>query len=85
MRSSASCWILGSCDTAGQGYVGADREQLELLPGSISSDELGFIYPKGSDLVAPVNFALKQMKADGTLQAINDKYFAPDFQAPVSE
>lgn len=72
-------------DTAGQGYVGADSEQLELLPGSLSSDELGFIFAKGSDLVAPVNFALKQMKADGTLQQINDKYFAKDFVAPVDE
>ena len=34
-------------DTAGQGYVGAEREQLELLEGSISSDELGFISPEG--------------------------------------
>lgn len=72
-------------DTAGQGYVGADREQLELLPGSIASDELGFIYPKGSDLVGPVNFALKELTADGTMKKINDKYFAPDFEAPVAE
>jgi polar amino acid transport system substrate-binding protein len=71
-------------DTAGQGYVGADRESLELLPGSITSQELGFIYPKGSDLVAPVNFALKQMEADGSLKAISDKYFAPDFEPPVA-
>jgi len=71
-------------DTAGQGYVGADKESLELLPGSITSQELGFIFPKGSDLVAPVNYALKQMEADGSLKAISDKFFAPDFQAPVA-
>ncbi len=71
-------------DTAGQGYVGADKEQLELLPGGITSQELGFIFPKGSDLVAPVNYALKQMEADGSLKAISDKFFAPDFQAPVA-
>jgi polar amino acid transport system substrate-binding protein len=72
-------------DTAGQGYVGADAEKLELLDGNIASDELGFIYAKGSDLVAPVNYALKQMKADGTLQKINEKYFAKDFDPPVAE
>jgi polar amino acid transport system substrate-binding protein len=72
-------------DTAGQGYVGADKEKLELLPGGISSDELGFIYPKGSDLVGPVNYALAQMKKDGSLQAISDKYFAPDFEPPVAD
>ena len=49
------------------------------------SQELGFIFPKGSDLVKPVNFALTKMKADGSLQAISDKYFAPDFQAPVAD
>jgi polar amino acid transport system substrate-binding protein len=72
-------------DTAGQGYVGADKEKLELLPGGISSDELGFIYPKGSDLVGPVNYALAQMKADGSLQEISDKYFSPDFEPPVAD
>ena len=72
-------------DTAGQGYVGADREQLDLLTGSISSDDLGFIFPKGSDLVGPVNFALAALNKDGTTKTINDKYFAPDFEAPVAE
>ncbi len=71
-------------DTAGQGYVGQDREKLGLLPGSISSDELGFIYPKGSDLVGPVNFALTELENDGTLKKISDRFFAPDFQAPVA-
>jgi polar amino acid transport system substrate-binding protein len=72
-------------DTAGQGYVGADKESLELLPGSITSQELGFIYPKGSDLVAPVNYALKQMEADGSLKAISDKFFSPTFEPPVAD
>ena len=70
-------------DTAGQGYVGADKESLELLPGSIKSDELGFIYPKSSDLVAPINAALAKMKADGSLKAISDRYFDPNFEAPA--
>jgi polar amino acid transport system substrate-binding protein len=72
-------------DTAGQGYVGADREKLDLLPGSLSSDDLGFIFPKGSDLVKPVNSALKKLTADGTLKKIRDKFFAPDFQPPVAD
>lgn len=71
-------------DTAGQGYVGQDRGKLRLLPGGISSDELGFIFPKGSDLVAPVNFALREMTKDGSLKKISDKWFAPDFEAPVA-
>lgn len=62
-------------DTAGQGYVGANQEDIRLLPGSLSSDQLGFIYPKGSDLVAPVNAALAAMREDGTLDALAAKWF----------
>src|SRR5690606_11745438 len=42
-------------ETAGQGYLGANAEDLKLVGPSMSSDYLGFIFPKGSDLVAPVN------------------------------
>ncbi|MGQ9815321.1 MAG: substrate-binding periplasmic protein [Candidatus Roseilinea sp.] len=66
-------------DTAGQGYVGVNADQIRLLPGFLVSQELGFIFPKGSDLVAPFNAALKSMREDGTLQKINDKWFGPDF------
>lgn len=66
-------------ETAGQGYLGENADQLELVGPSISSDELGFIYPKGSDLVEPVNRALQSMMADGFLTQVNKKYFGPDF------
>ena len=72
-------------DTAGQGYVGADRDKLDLLPGSIKSDDLGFIYPKGSDLVGPVNYALNKMKANGSLKQISDHFFDPSFEAPAKD
>jgi polar amino acid transport system substrate-binding protein len=62
-------------DTAGQGYVGANKDQVALLPGSIVGQELGFIFPKGSDLVAPVNAALDAMRADGTLDRLAAKWF----------
>jgi polar amino acid transport system substrate-binding protein len=72
-------------DTAGQGYVGANAPQLELIPGNIKSDELGFVFPKGSDLVDPVNQALAEMTEDGTLETINGKYFNKTFEAPVAD
>ena len=72
-------------DTAGQGYAGADAEKLELLDGDIKSDELGFVFEKGSDLVASVDAAIDAMEADGTLDEINAKYFNADFEAPVEE
>ena len=66
-------------EVAGQGYMGENADELKLVGPSMSSDELGFIYPKGSDLVDPVNQAIAAMKADGTLAEINLKYFGPDF------
>ena len=69
-------------ETAGQGYMGVNAEEVKLVGPSLSSDELGFIFPQGSDLVEPVNQALASMEADGTLQEINNKYFSPEFEAP---
>jgi polar amino acid transport system substrate-binding protein len=62
-------------DTAGQGYVGVNKEQLKLLDGKLISQDLGFIFPKGSALVAPVNAALTAMTKDGTLDALRLKWF----------
>ncbi len=66
-------------ETAGQGYVGANADAVKLVGDSLSADELGFIFPKGSDLVEPFNYALDQLKADGTLETISAKYFGDSF------
>jgi polar amino acid transport system substrate-binding protein len=66
-------------ETAGQGYIGENSEQLKLVGPSLSSDQLGFIFPKGSDLVAPVNEVLEAMKADGTLEKLSVQYFGEAF------
>ena len=69
-------------ETAGQGYVGNNAEQLELIGPPIKSDELGFIFPKGSELVGPVNQALAAMGENGTLNTLAQKYFSADFKLP---
>lgn len=66
-------------EVAGQGYVGENADKLKLVGPSLSSDQLGFIFPKGSDLVDPFNQALQSMMEDGTLADLNRKYFGPDF------
>jgi polar amino acid transport system substrate-binding protein len=66
-------------DVAGQGYVGVHAEALKLLPGVLVSQELGFIFPKGSALVAPFNAALAAMRADGTLDQLAEKWFGAGF------
>ena len=65
-------------DVAGQGYTGLNADSIKLLPDELTKEQLGFIYPKGSDLVEPINAALESMMADGSLQAINDKWFGTD-------
>ena len=61
--------------TAGKGYVDASDGRLKLIGGPLGTEDFGFIFPKGSDLVAPVNAAIAAMKADGTIEALNKKWF----------
>lgn len=66
-------------EVVGMGYMGENAADVELIGPAISSDELGFIFPKGSDLVAAFDKAINSMKSDGTLSALNVKYFGPTF------
>jgi polar amino acid transport system substrate-binding protein len=61
--------------TAGKGYVDASGGALKLIGEPLGTEDFGFIFPKGSDLVAPVNAAIAALKADGTLDALNKKWF----------
>ncbi len=72
-------------ETAGLGYVGANAESVKLVGPSLSSDQLGFIFPKGSDLVEPFNLVLADMVADGTLETINAKWFAKTADEIIAE
>ena len=62
-------------ETAGQGYVGEDSDKLKIVGEVLKSDELGFIFPKGSDLVEAFNAALLAMMDDGSLDEINAQWF----------
>ena len=63
-------------DVAGQGYVGVNTEQLQIVGGPLTAtEELGFIFPLGSELRDAINAGLDSMRADGTLEAINNKWF----------
>jgi polar amino acid transport system substrate-binding protein len=61
--------------TAGQGYVAASEGKLKLVGAPLGTEDFGFIFPKGSDLAAPMNAAIAALKADGTLDALNKKWF----------
>jgi polar amino acid transport system substrate-binding protein len=61
--------------TAGQGYVTASNGGLKLIGGPLGTEDFGFIFAKGSDLVAPINAGIAALKADGTLDSLNKKWF----------
>jgi polar amino acid transport system substrate-binding protein len=66
-------------EVAGMGYLGENADALKLVGPSLSSDQLGFIFPKGSELVAPVNQAIKALYDSGFMEAVNLKFFGPSF------
>lgn len=64
-----------SDSTAANGYVAASNGGLKIIGEPLATEDFGFIFPKGSDLVAPINAAIAEMRADGTLDALNQKWF----------
>jgi polar amino acid transport system substrate-binding protein len=64
-----------SDSTAANGYVGASNGGLKIIGEPLASEDFGFIFPKGSDLAGPINAAIADMKADGTMDALNQKWF----------
>lgn len=66
-------------ETSGLGYQGVNADSLKLVGESLSSDQLGFIFPRGSDLVGPFNAALAELEANGTLATLAEKYFTDAF------
>ena len=58
-----------------KGYVGANPGKLKVIGEPLGTEEFGFIFKKGSDLVEPFNRAIESMKVDGTLERLNNKWF----------
>lgn len=61
--------------TAGEGYVETNPDRFKIVGDALGAEDFGFIFPKGSDLVAPVNEAIAEMDADGTLDALSREWF----------
>ena len=73
--------IIGDVDmvlmdaASSRGYIGANPEELKLVGDPLGTEEFGFIFTPGSDLVGPFNGAIAQMKADGYLDYLNTRWF----------
>lgn len=73
--------LAGDVDTvlmdaaSSKGFIGANPGKLKTIGSPLGTEEFGFIFKPGSDLVAPFNAAIAAMKADGTLEKLNTKWF----------
>jgi polar amino acid transport system substrate-binding protein len=61
--------------SSSRGYIGANPDKLKIVGDALGTDNYGFIFKLGSDLVAPFNSAIAAMKADGTLDKLTNKWF----------
>jgi len=66
-------------EVAGSGYLAENGDKIEFIGPVIVSEELGFTFPNGSELVEPFNQAIQYMMENGTLDAFNQKFFNPEF------
>jgi branched-chain amino acid transport system substrate-binding protein len=62
-------------EVAAVGFMGENPGQLKIAANVTSGEFLAFVYPPGSELIEPVNAAMAEMEADGTFDALYNKWF----------
>jgi polar amino acid transport system substrate-binding protein len=63
-------------EQAGLGFMEINKDKMKMMDiVDQVPEELGFVYPQGSDLIDPINKALAEMKANGTLDTIYAKWW----------
>lgn len=60
---------------SGQGYIGANPDQLKIVGNSLAAEDFGFIFTPGSDLVEPFNQAIDAMNRDGYFYHLSTRWF----------
>ncbi len=79
--ASVQALIIGDVDmvlvdaASGRGYIGANPDALQIVGDAIKSEEFGFIFQKGSELVAPIDAAIASLQQDGYFDHLNSKWF----------
>ncbi len=83
-RSSIQALKTGEVDlvlidgTAGQGLISANQGVFKLIGNAIGSEDFGLIFPKSSNLAVPFNAGIDSMLTDGTLDALDKRWFLDD-------
>jgi polar amino acid transport system substrate-binding protein len=60
---------------SGQGYIGANPDQLKIVGSPLATEDFGFIFTPGSDLVEPFNQAIDSMSRDGFFYHLSTRWF----------
>jgi polar amino acid transport system substrate-binding protein len=60
---------------AGKAITANSGGRLKIVGGPLQAEDFGFIFPKGSDLVEPINAGLAALRSDGTLDRLTTKWF----------
>jgi polar amino acid transport system substrate-binding protein len=60
---------------SGEGYIGANPEQLKIIGDPLATEDFGFIFTPGSDLVEPFNQAIDTMSRDGFFYYLSTRWF----------
>jgi polar amino acid transport system substrate-binding protein len=60
---------------SGRGYIGANPDKLKIIGDPLGTEQFGFIFTPGSDLIEPFNAAIKTMADDGFLDHLNTRWF----------
>jgi polar amino acid transport system substrate-binding protein len=58
-----------------EGFMATNEGKLKILDEKLTSEELGFVFPQGSELIVPINAALAVMEANGTLDSLYQKWW----------
>ena len=56
-------------------YLTENADKIKIMEEPLLTQYLGFVFPKGSSLVASVNAAIQAMTDDGTIAALEKKWF----------
>ena len=66
-------------EEAAKGFVEQNAGEIKLLEEAVTgAEELGFVFPPGSDLVDPVSYAIGVLEGDGTLDELYQKYWGEE-------
>jgi polar amino acid transport system substrate-binding protein len=73
LAGDVDCVVMDAA--TGKGYIGANPNKLKIVGDPLVSEDFGFIFKTGSDLVAPFNAAIQSLKEDGTLDKLTTRWF----------